>query len=81
MAQIMTDVLGRPIRFQQVTAEAYRDRMVETGMSGAMAQGLLDMALTKDAGFVNAIERTPHNSSTTTFRAWCTEVLKPAVLS
>ena len=46
-----------------------------------MAQGLLDMALAKNEGLDNAEPRTPQSSTPTTFRQWCVEVLKPAVLA
>jgi uncharacterized protein YbjT (DUF2867 family) len=80
VAQIMSEVLARPIRFQQIPGEAYKARMIETGMSDAMAQALLDMARAKDHGLDNAEPRTPEGTTPTTFRQWCGEVLKPAVL-
>jgi hypothetical protein len=49
-------------------------------MSDAMAQGMTDMAWAKNKGLDNAIQRTPGNSTPTSFRQWCEEVLKPAVL-
>lgn len=79
MARTMTDVLHRPIRFQQVSPESYRDRMMQFGMTQAMAQGMLDMALAKDAGLDSAVRRVSDNSSTS-FRQWCEDTLKPAVL-
>ncbi len=79
MAQIISDVLGRPIRYQQVPGQAFKDRMLQFGMSDPMAQGLLDMALAKDAGLDNGVVRTPESSTPTSFRQWCEEVLKPAV--
>jgi uncharacterized protein YbjT (DUF2867 family) len=80
MAQIMSEVLERPIRFQQIPGEAYKARMIENGMSEAMAQALLDMARAKDQGLDNAEPRTPEDTTPTTFREWCEEVLRPAVL-
>ena len=74
-------MLGKPVRFQQVPAEAYKDRMMSFGMSDAMAQGMLDMALAKDNGLDNAKPRTSENSTPTSFRTWCETVLKPAVQS
>ncbi|MCA2228426.1 NmrA family NAD(P)-binding protein [Nonomuraea aurantiaca] len=79
MAQIMTEVLGRPVRFQQVPGEAFKERMTRFGASEAMAQGLLDMALAKDAGLDNAVARTPQTSTPTSFRQWCQDTLLPAV--
>jgi uncharacterized protein YbjT (DUF2867 family) len=79
MAQIISDVLGREVRFQQITFEAYKNRFVGFGMSDAMAQGMTDMAAAKNNGLDNAIQRTPENTTPTTFREWCEQVLKPAV--
>lgn len=81
MAEVMSDVLGTEVRFQQTTFEAYTARFVELGMSEAMAQGMTDMAAAKSQGLDNAVKRTPGNSTPTSFRQWCEEVLKPAVLT
>jgi uncharacterized protein YbjT (DUF2867 family) len=81
MARIMSEVLERPVRFQQITGEALKGALTERGMSEAMAQGMVDMMLAKDEGLDNGEPRTPESASPTTFRQWCEEVLKPAVLS
>jgi uncharacterized protein YbjT (DUF2867 family) len=81
MAEIMSDVLEKPVRFQQVPIEAYRARLLETGVSAAMAQAMVDMMTAKDNGLDNGIKRTAENSSPTGFRQWCRDVLKPAVLA
>ena len=80
MAQIMSEMLGKPIRFQQISFEAYKARFIEVGMSEAMAQGMTDMAIAKNIGLDNAEPRTPENTTPTSFRQWCAEVLKPAYL-
>jgi uncharacterized protein YbjT (DUF2867 family) len=80
MAQIMSDVLQRPIRYQQVPAEGYKAALLEHGMTDAWAQGYIDMANAIDQGIYNAEPRTPGTSTPTTFRQWCREVLAPAVL-
>ena len=80
MAEIISKVLGNEVRFQQTTFEAYKDRFVGFGMSKAMAQGMTDMARAKNEGLDNAVQRTPKNSTPTSFRQWCEEVLEPAVL-
>jgi uncharacterized protein YbjT (DUF2867 family) len=79
MAEITSGVLGKEVRFQQTTFEAYKDRFVGFGMSDAMAQGMTDMAWAKNEGLDNAVKRTPENSTPTSFREWSEEVLKPAV--
>ena len=80
MAGIISEVLGKEVRFQQITFEAYKDRFIGFGMSDAMAQGMTDMAWAKNEGLDNAVQRTPENSTPTSFYQWCVEVLKPAVL-
>jgi uncharacterized protein YbjT (DUF2867 family) len=80
MARIMSEVLGKPVRFQQIPFEAYRSRFVQFGMSEAMAQGMTDMAMAKNDGLDNGEPRTPENTTPTSFRQWCEELLKPAVL-
>jgi uncharacterized protein YbjT (DUF2867 family) len=79
MAQIMSDVLGRPVRFQQISGEDFKAGLTGFGMSDAMAQGMLDMMLAKNDGLDNAEPRTPQSTTPTTFRQWCAEVLAPAV--
>jgi uncharacterized protein YbjT (DUF2867 family) len=81
MAQIMSEVLGKPVRYQQIPAEALKDRLTGAGMSDAMAQATTDMMVAKDQGLDNAEPRTPESTTPTSFRQWCEEVLKPAVLA
>ena len=53
MAEILSDVLGKPVRFQQTPIEAYKSRMAGRGMSNAFAQGLADMMTAKNDGIDN----------------------------
>jgi uncharacterized protein YbjT (DUF2867 family) len=80
MVQIMSEVLGKPVRFQQIPAEAFKATLIGHGMSEAMAQGMVDMMLAKNEGLDDAEPRTPQSTTPTSFRQWCEEVLKPAVL-
>jgi uncharacterized protein YbjT (DUF2867 family) len=77
MAQIMSEVLGWPVRFQQVPVDAFKARLRAAGMSEAMAQGMADMAVAKENGLDDAEPRTPAGSTPTTFRQWCAEELRP----
>ena len=81
MAQIMSEVLGKPVRFQQVPVEGFRAMLTGHGMSEAMAQGMVDMMVAKNEGLDNAEPRTPQSTTPTSFRQWCEEVLKPAILA
>jgi len=80
MARIMSETLGKTVRYQQISLDAYKANFVKLGMSEAMAQGMTDMARAKNEGVDNAEPRTPENTTPTTFRQWCGDVLKPAVL-
>jgi uncharacterized protein YbjT (DUF2867 family) len=79
MAEVMSDVLGRQVRYRAIPAAAFKERMMGFGMTDAMAQGLVDMFEAKNQGLDNAIARTPASTTPTTFRQWCEEVLAPAV--
>lgn len=80
MAQIMSEVLERPIRYQRVPGDAFKANLMRNGMSDGWAQGLVDLLTEVDQGVYNAEPRTPESSSPTTFRQWCEDVLKPAFL-
>lgn len=80
MAQIMSQVLGRPVRFQEMDVEILRSGLRQGGYSEGMAQAMADMMAAKGRGLDNAEPRTPQSASPTSFRQWCEEVLKPAVL-
>ena len=81
MAAILTEVLGKPIRYQQIPGEAYKAQLMQHGASEHFAQRLVDMHAAKDNGLDNAEPRTAENTTPTSFRQWCEEVLKPAFLS
>lgn len=81
MAQIMSEVLGKPVRFQQMAGSALYARLLQSGRSEAMTRGYLDMCAAYDQGLATAEPRTPESSTPTSFRQWCEEVLKPAVLA
>ena len=79
MAAIISDVLGKPVRFQRTPDEAFKARLLAFGMSEPMAQAMLDMSTAKDRGMDNALPRTPEGTTPTSFREWCEQVLVPAM--
>lgn len=79
MADVISDVLGTTVRFQQIAFEAFEDSLLNQGMSPAMAQGVVDMMMAKNQGLDNAERRTPESTTPTHFRQWCEDVLKPAM--
>jgi hypothetical protein len=62
----VSEVLGKPVRFQQIPGAAFK--------------GTLDMMVAKNEGLDNAEPRTAQSTSPTSFRQWCEDLLKPAVL-
>ncbi|MDO9411844.1 MAG: NAD(P)H-binding protein [Pseudolabrys sp.] len=81
MAQIMSEVLGKKVTFQQIPGETFKARLLSFGSTEAMAQATLDMMTAKNNGLDNAEPRTAQSSSPTSFRQWCEAVLKPAVMA
>jgi uncharacterized protein YbjT (DUF2867 family) len=81
MATIMSEVLAKPVRFQQVSDEAYKESILAAGASEAMAEGVRAMMAAKNQGLDNGETRTAENSSPTSFRQWCETVLRPRVLA
>jgi len=81
MARVLSEVLGRPVRFEQISSDAFKARLMARGMSDAMAQGNLDMWIAKGNGIDNAEKRTPESSSPTSFREWANQAFNPRVAS
>lgn len=81
MAAIMSEVLGKPIRYERIPAQALKDQLLAAGLSEAVAQSMLDMMAAKEHGIDLGITRTPHHAidAPTTFHQWCTDTLKPVV--
>jgi uncharacterized protein YbjT (DUF2867 family) len=80
MAAVISDVLGIPVRYEQIPAPAFKERFVGYGLSDAMAQGMLDMLVAKENGLDEGVARTPRHAidTPTTFRQWCEDTLRPA---
>lgn len=79
LAAILTDVLGKPVRYERGDRAQDKQAFLSYGMSDAVAQALIDMDLAKEHGIDTVVPRTPQNTTPTTFRQWATDVLKPAV--
>lgn len=78
MARILSEVLGRPVRYERESLEALATRMTGYGLSPVFVQGLVDMMRAKDEG-LDTYPRTPETASPTSFQQWCKEVLLPAL--
>jgi uncharacterized protein YbjT (DUF2867 family) len=81
MARIMSAVLRRPVRYERQSLDDFGAALAGYGMGDAFARGMVDMMRAKDEGLDDGVPRTPETASPTTFRQWCEEVLRPAVLA
>ncbi|NNC14105.1 NAD(P)H-binding protein [Planctomonas sp. JC2975] len=81
IATILSDVLARPIEYTPIDLETFRTGLLARGASPAMADGMAGMMSAKNAGLDNAVKRTAHTGSPTTFRDWAERELKPLVVS
>ncbi|MEU3255542.1 NAD(P)H-binding protein [Streptomyces sp. NPDC006997] len=79
MARVMSEVLGRPVRYAHQSLDDFRAALVAHGTGEAFADGYVDMMRAKNEGLDDGVPRTPRTAGQTTFRAWCEEVLAPAV--
>ena len=79
IADAVSQVLGREVRYNQVPFDQFKSQLQERGMSEAFAQGYVDMMRAKNEGMDNATRRTAANTGPTTFRQWAEAELKPAV--
>ena len=79
MAATMSDVLGRPIRFEEMPMAAFEDMLASLGTSEGMVRDYAAMMTAKNEG-MDAIARARSRANTpTTFRQWCERELRPAV--
>ncbi len=80
-AQILSEVLGKPVSFKQVPMEAFKGQLAGFGMSPAVVEAFADMMNAKNEGSDTEGPRAHEERGSTSFRQWCESVLKPAVLS
>ena len=79
MATIMAEVLGRPVRYQQTSFDAFEAQLHDSGMPASFVRNMSDMMKAKNEGLDNAEPRTASATTPTTFRQWCEDVLVRAV--
>jgi uncharacterized protein YbjT (DUF2867 family) len=79
MAQVMSEVLGRTIRFQQVPLADFKAMALQSGASEERAQGMVDMIEAQNHGIYDSEPRDRYSAAPTSFRQWCQDTLKPAL--
>ena len=82
VAQTISEVLSKPIGFRELPVDALKVMMLKRGASQGMAQAMADMMTAKNEGMDNVVKRTQALSdlNPTSFRQWCEDVLKPALM-
>ncbi|MFI5766117.1 NAD(P)H-binding protein [Streptomyces sp. NPDC051563] len=81
LARIMTEELGRPVRYERQPLEELRSTMLDYGLGEAFVEGMVDMKRAKDQGLDAGVERSRPPFPATEFARWCAQTLKPAVLA
>ena len=81
IADIISDVLGKPVRYEQMSLDDLRAMALNRGMSSGMAEAVVNMYAAKNKGLDKIEPRTSGSTTPTSFRQWCEDVLKPAVLA
>ncbi|WP_327319702.1 NAD(P)H-binding protein [Streptomyces sp. NBC_01235] len=82
MARVVSEVLDRPVRVRQISGADLKATALRFGASEAWAQGLADMVAAQNGqGLYGAAQPSTPDTAPTSFRQWCEEVLKPAVLT
>ena len=79
IAAIVSEVLGREVRYGQVPFDGFKAQLKERDMSENFAQGYVDMMRAKNEGMHNTVARSLEHTGPTTFRQWAKEVLMPAM--
>lgn len=79
MAEVVTEVLGRPVRYRRQSVEQFRQGLLGYGLDPDFVGGLADMKVAKDHGLDAGVPRTRANTTPTSFGQWCEDTLLPAV--
>jgi uncharacterized protein YbjT (DUF2867 family) len=77
LARIMTEQLGRPVRYQRQSLDDLRSTMLGYGLDATFVEGMVEMKRAKDQGLDSGVEPGPRAG--TGFAQWCSDVLKPLV--
>ncbi len=81
MARIMSEELGRPVRYERASLDEMRSTLLAHGLNAAFVEAMVDMKRAKDRGLDSGVARPPQAGPATGFAQWCAQTLKPAVLA
>jgi uncharacterized protein YbjT (DUF2867 family) len=77
MAETLTAVLQKPVRFQNVPKDRYIETLVSIGSTEAFANELVHMYEAIEQGLFKEDPRTAETTTPTTFARWAEEVFLP----
>ncbi len=80
LAAIISEVTGRDVRYQQTSLDGFRQQLLGQGVTPSFAEGYVDMMRAKGEGMDSVAVSSSPPRSPTTFRQWCEECLKPALI-
>lgn len=80
LAAIISEVIGREVRYEQVPFEQLAAQLVQRGANEAFVQAYIAMLHAKNEGMDNVAPRSSAIIGATSFRQWTEKELKPAVL-
>ncbi len=80
LAAIISEVIGREVRYQQVPFDAFKAQLMGRGLTDAFAHGYVDMLRAKNEGMDNVAPRSTAIIGPTSFHQWAEEKLRPVVL-
>ena len=81
MMAIASEFLGQPVTYYEMSDEDLRGMMLKRGASEGMASAMVNMMVAKKEGLDHLVSTANRSNNPTTFRTWCEQVLRPAVLA
>ena len=79
MAAIMSEVLGQPVRYQEIRMAQFEKTMRALGTSEGMVQSYVQMLTAKNEGMDTMNILGGRSETPTTFRQWCDQELRPVI--
>ena len=77
MASVMSDVLGKPVRFEEMPMAAFEGMLASMGTSEGMVHDYAAMMTAKNEGMDTIAGQSARAKTPTTFRQWCERELVP----
>jgi uncharacterized protein YbjT (DUF2867 family) len=79
MAAIISESIGQPVRFQEITMQDMRAMLIAGGASEGMVLSMIAMLTAKNEGLDQLVDRRSLGIDETDFHSWCSRVLAPEI--